>query len=160
MTDLVQLKLSLPPDLIAYVQQQAAHADRTPSGVIRHWISERKRCEPPPEATFPAKVLASIKTAEEIAAAKVRLAALREERERLQKLLWGEPGRFIAKDNTRVMQGRPPSGTAADGARLDELNAEIDVLTKQIVLAERMLPPLMCSTDGRLPPTKGEADVG
>jgi hypothetical protein len=41
MTDLVQMKLSLPPDLVAYMEDQPARTDRTPSGVIRHWIAEQ-----------------------------------------------------------------------------------------------------------------------
>jgi hypothetical protein len=53
MTELQQMKLSLPPDLLAYVQQQAALTDRTPSGMIRPWIAEQRRREPPPEGTFP-----------------------------------------------------------------------------------------------------------
>jgi hypothetical protein len=43
------MKLSLQPELAAYVQDQAARNDRTPSGQIRAWISERRRREPPAE---------------------------------------------------------------------------------------------------------------
>jgi hypothetical protein len=53
MTDLQQFKINLPPDLVAFVQREAARTDRTPSGMIRHWIAERRRTEPPPEAAFP-----------------------------------------------------------------------------------------------------------
>lgn len=127
MTELVQMKLSLPPELAAYVQDQAARSDRTPSGQVRHWISELRRREPPPERVgvsdaFAPQVAAVPATPEGIAAAKERLAAMRKVQEQIRhrKRLW--------------------QATVSDDARLDRLVAEVEVLGKRIAAAEQILP--------------------
>jgi hypothetical protein len=128
MTDLIQMKLSLPPELAAYVHEQAARNDRTPSGQIRAWISERRRREPPPEGApvFPdalAPAVPGVKPdGRSIAEAKVRLGELEAERDRIKQ------------------KQRRWSDTAADGARLDRLNAEVELFRKNIATAQRMMP--------------------
>jgi hypothetical protein len=125
MAELVELKLSLPPDLLAYVQQQAARTDRTPSGVIRHWIAEQKRREPPDHApAFPAEIAPIIPgvaaNPKAIAEAKERVTALRQERAAIHH------------------RQRLKNDTAADGRRVDEINSEIEVTSNRIAMAERM----------------------
>jgi hypothetical protein len=122
-----QLKISLPPDLVAYVQQQAARTDRTPSGVIRHWIAEQKRREPPPEAVFPTEIAPIIPaippTPEGIAAGKARIAKLREELQQIR------------------LRQRMHADTAADEDRISRINLEIDVVSKAVAMVMRMLRP-------------------
>jgi hypothetical protein len=119
-----QLKISLPPDLVAYVQQQAARTDRTPSGVIRHWIAEQKRREPPPEGVFPAPVLPGVAAnPKAIAEAKKRVTALRQERDELRRRHRKYYGTTLEEDQ-----------------RCDRLSMEIELTDKGIAMAERMLP--------------------
>jgi hypothetical protein len=127
MTDLIQMKLSLPPELAAYVQDQAARSDRTPSGQVRHWISELRRREPPPERTgvsneFAPPVPAVKPDAQSIIEAKERLASLKAEREEIlrRKRLW--------------------QTTVNEDTRVDRIVAEVEVLGKRIAAAEKMLP--------------------
>jgi hypothetical protein len=123
---LQQVCVSLPPNLVTLVQQHAAQTDRTIGGMIRHVVAEWARTQPRPEGGFPdafAPPVPAVKPAvQSIAEAKVRLDELKQERERIK----------------RRQQLR--SDTAADGARLDRLNAEIEVFGKHIAMAERMMP--------------------
>jgi hypothetical protein len=125
-TELVQIKLSLPPDLFTYVQQEAVRTDRTASGQIRHWIAEQKRREPPPQTgfsnAFAPPVPAVPATVEGIAAARERVVKLRQEEEQLRKRK--------ARWETTVDQD----------TRVDRIVAEVEVLGKRIAAAEKMLP--------------------
>src|SRR5262245_52338182 len=117
-----QLKISLPPDLLAFVQQQAALTDRTPSGFIRHVLAEQKRREPRPEATFPAPVFPGVPaTVEGVAEAKQRVATMRQERDELRRRQRKYYGTTISEDE-----------------RCDRLSADIELFEKGIVMAERM----------------------
>jgi hypothetical protein len=126
MTELVQMKLSLPPELAAYVHDQAARSDRTPSGQVRHWISELRRREPPSQTgfsdAFAPQVPAVKADPESIAEAKERLIQLRAEQDQIRK----RKARWEA--------------TVSDDTRLDRLIAEVEVLGKRIKAAEQMLP--------------------
>jgi hypothetical protein len=127
MTDLQQLKITLPPDLLAYVQEQASRSDRTASGQVRHWIAEQKRREPPAERigvsdAFAPPVPAVPATVEGVAAARERLAALRDEEQKLRK----------RKSRWET--------TIDEDSRVDRIVAEVEVLSKRIAAAERMLP--------------------
>jgi hypothetical protein len=127
MTELIQLKLSLPPDLLAYVSAEAVRTDRTPSGIIRHWIAEQHRREPPratasfPDAFAP-RVPAFPITPEGVAEAKERVAAMKKEREQIlrRKARW--------------------QTTVDEDTRVDRLVAEIEIMSKRIASAEKMLP--------------------
>src|SRR5262245_46649338 len=121
---LQQLKISLPADLLAYVQQTAVRTDRTPSGVIRAWIAEQKRREPPPEGVFPAPVFPGVAaTPEAVAEAKQRVAAMRQER-----------------DELRRRQRKYYGTTLSEDERCDRLSADIELTEKHLLVAERMLP--------------------
>jgi hypothetical protein len=123
MTELVQLKLSLPPDLVAYVHQQAARTDRTPSGMVRHWISEQKRREPPREGVFDFPIIPSVPaTLEGVAAAKERVAAMRAEQARIRR------------------KKRTHGTTADEDAKADRFIDEIATMEQRIALAEKMMP--------------------
>jgi hypothetical protein len=123
MTELVQMKLSLPPELAAYVQDQAARADRTPSGQVRHWISELRRREPRAEGVFNFPTLPGVPaTPEGIAAAKARVAAMREEQ-------------------ARIRRKKKVHGTTVDeDTRHDRLHVEIGMTNERIALAEKAMP--------------------
>ena len=49
-----QVNVSLPAALVAFVQRQAAHTDRTMGGMIRHVLTEWARREMPLEGAFTA----------------------------------------------------------------------------------------------------------
>jgi hypothetical protein len=124
---LQQVCVSLPPSLVALVQQHAAQTDRTIGGMIRHVVSEWARSQPRPETVgfsdaFAPPVPAVQATPEAIAAAKERLAELRDEQVKIRR----RKARWEA--------------TVSDDARLDRLIAETEVLGKRIAAAERMLP--------------------
>ena len=51
---LQQVNVSLPAALVAVIQRQAAHTDRTMGGMLRHLVAEAARREAPPEAAFAA----------------------------------------------------------------------------------------------------------
>jgi hypothetical protein len=127
MTDLQQLKITLPPDLLAYVQEAAARTDRTPSGMVRHWISEQKRREPPPEAT---PVFANSITVAPVA---LTPAGVVEGRARIVSL-----EREIEKRRARQQRH---ADVAGDEDRIGEILLEIDIIRKGIDMATRMMRP-------------------
>ena len=125
MPEFEQFNVLLPENLAGFLRREAAKRDFTLSGLLRHLVAEAARAEPRPEGGFfPnefAPPVAAVKAdAQSIAEAKVHLGELQQERERIKRRqqLW--------------------SDTAADGARLDRLNAEIEVFGKRITAAERM----------------------
>jgi hypothetical protein len=127
MTDLAQVKLSLSPELVAYVQAEAARTDRTPSGYIRHVLAEHKRTAPPsdPGGCMGAHTLPNIPaTPEGIAAAEAIISDLEAEETRLVEL----------------QNASPPRSTATNAARLDRLRGDLIVLRQRYVMACRMLP--------------------
>jgi hypothetical protein len=123
---LQQVCVSLPPNLVALVQRHASESDRTIGGMIRHVVAEWARSQPragtgfsdafaPPVPGVPA-------TVEGIAAAKDRVAKLRQEQEQLR--------RRKARWQT----------TIDEDTRVDRLVAEIEIMDKRIALAEKMMP--------------------
>jgi hypothetical protein len=106
----------------------ATRRDYTVSGLLRHFVAEAARAEAPAPPRFPdafAPPVPSVKpTAEAIAEAQKHLADRRQERDRI----------------TRRLGAKTPSGSAADGNRLDRLNLEIELIAKGIEQAERVLP--------------------
>jgi hypothetical protein len=125
-TELVQLKLSLPPDLAAYVHQQAARTDRTPSGIIRHWIAEAQRREPPPEGprTWGKELPGVAANPQAVAEAQERVAKLREEQAKIRR-----------------KQLHTFGTTASEDERFNELTGEIGITEQRIRLAEQMMRP-------------------
>jgi hypothetical protein len=122
---LQQVCVSLPPNLVALVQQHASVTDRTLGGMIRHVVSEWARSQPLPDGapTFPARVLPSVAAnPQAIAEAKARVTAMREEQAQIRR--------------KKKIHGT----TVAEDTRADEINFEIDLLTKRIALAEKMMP--------------------
>jgi hypothetical protein len=120
---LIQMKLSLPSDLIAYVKQAAARNDRTPSGMIRFWIVEQKRREPPAEGVPWGETIPPIPpTVQGTAEGRERITKLRDE---LQKI----------RHRQRIH-----ADTGADEDRAVRINFEIETIRKQIDLVTRMLP--------------------
>jgi len=126
MSDLLQMKLSLPRELAEYVHQQAARSDRTPSGMIRHWISEQRRREPSPDGTpvFPAgRIIPGVPaTVDGIAAAKEHVVALLEEQKQLHR------------------RKRVSGTTVAEDTRADAITSEVGIINQRIAAAEKMLP--------------------
>jgi hypothetical protein len=86
---LQQICVSLPPNLVALVQRHASESDRTIGGTIRHVVAEWARSRPPAETGFSDAFAPPVPgvpaTPEAIAAAKERLAALRQEQEQIRR---------------------------------------------------------------------------
>ena len=119
-----EIKVSLPPALAAFVKRKAKDTDHTTSGLIRHFVAEAARAEPPPTPSFP--VLENVPhTPAGVAAARARQAAKREELARLEQ-------------RRRSPRGGPLS--ADDDMRASRLSHEIAIIDDQIAMAERFLP--------------------
>ena len=123
--NLQQLNISLPTPLLAFVQRRAKLEDRTVSGMVRYFVAEAARAEPPPAPpSFP--VLENVPhTAAGVAAARARQAAKREELARLEQ-------------RRRSPRGGPLS--ADYDMRASHLSHEIAIIDDQIAMAERFLP--------------------
>jgi hypothetical protein len=123
---LTQINVALPTHLVEFIRREAARQDHTLSGAIRHLISEAARREPPVETgmsdAFAPPVPPFPATVEGIAAAKDRVAKLRQEEETLR--------RRRARWQT----------TADEDRKVDRLVAEIEIMNKRIASAEKMLP--------------------
>jgi hypothetical protein len=120
---LQQITTSLPPALIALVQRHAAQTDRTLGGTIRHIVAEWARSQPPPEGVFDFPTLPAVEaTPEAIAAAKARVAAMRQEQ-------------------ARIRRKKTTHGTTVDeDAKADRFIDEIATMEQRIALAEKMMP--------------------
>src|SRR5262245_17312320 len=106
---LEQMTICLPPDVRAYVRQCADRDCRTVSEQVRHFVTEAARranrtSHSPPSAW--------------ISQAKDRLAAMRAEKARLERI---------------------ETADAEAGAR--QLCLDIDVLSRELAVAERLLAP-------------------
>jgi hypothetical protein len=127
MSQLQQVIVMLPEPLVAFLKRAATREDRTLSGVLRHLVSEAARTEPPPQTGFSdafAPPVPSVPaTVEGIAAAKERLAKLRHEQAQIR--------RRKARWQT----------TVDEDTRIDRLVAEIEIMGKQIAMAERFVKP-------------------
>jgi hypothetical protein len=127
MPEFEQFNVLLPEDLAGFLRREATKRDFTISGLLRHYVSEAHRAAPREGApTFPDALAPAVPAVKpdgrSIAEAKAHLGELEAERERIKQ------------------RQRRWSDTAADGARLDRLNAEVELFRKNIASAQRMLP--------------------
>src|SRR6516162_2968221 len=123
MTQLQQVIVMLPEPLVAFLKRAAEREDRTISGALRHIVSEAARAEPPPEGVFDFPTLPGVPaTPEGIAAAKARVAAMREEQ-------------------AKIRRKKKVHGTTVDeDTRHDRLHVEIGITNERIALAEKAMP--------------------
>jgi hypothetical protein len=127
MSEFQQFNVLLPENLAGFLKTEAARRDFTISGLLRHYVSEAHRAAPREGApTFPDAIAPVVPafpaTPKGIAAAKERLAAMNKEREQIlkRKARW--------------------QTTVDEDTKVDRLVAEIEVTSKRIEMAEKMLP--------------------
>jgi hypothetical protein len=119
------LKISLPGDLASFVRRAADREDRTISGLIRRLVSEAARLEPPPPTPGAPKVMQNVEaTPAAIAAAKARVAELRQRRD------------VIVKRSSGPLHMPTP---ATDDIEFRALAVEIEWTERQIEMAERFV---------------------
>ncbi len=121
MAEMEQLTVALPGDLVAFLRRRAKIEDRTPSGQIRHYVSEAARQEPPPEAPLFGSVLPNVQaTPESIAEGKAIIADLRRKQARLANL--------------------KGDATAASDADAERYKFEAEIMESRVAAAVRQLP--------------------
>jgi hypothetical protein len=121
---LQQVCVSLPPSLVALVQQHAAQTDRTIGGMIRHVVSEWARSQPPREGVFNFPTLPGVPaTVEGVRAAEERIDAMR-------------------KEQDQIRRKKKIHGTSVDeDARHDQLHFMIELTLSRLAAAQRQLRP-------------------
>src|SRR5215472_3303874 len=84
--NLVLLKVYLPQELLTFVQEQAARADRTVGGQVRFWVAEKHRTyRPLPSMPANFEVPGVRNTEKGVAEAKSRIGKMQREQEAIRE---------------------------------------------------------------------------